>query len=353
MVIEAPLLSYYNPGHLLEVQCDASQKDFGAALLQQGKPIAYISRALTLTEQRYAQMEKEMLAIVFALERFHQYTFGRQVHVYSDHKPLESILRKPLAQAPRRLEGMIMRLQKNNVDVTYDRGKNMLLADLLSRAYIASTESVQNKEFENVNMASLLPISKPRLDKIRVETKRDDSLQALKADIIRGWPKDKKSLPSQVPPYFSLRDELTVEHGLIFRRERVVIPTNFRPLMKQKIHCSHMGTESCLRRASDCRFWPGMATEIRQLVEACETCQNFSAAQPKEAMQNHAVDLFTYKDKEFLITVDCYSNFFEIDKLSTKNAHDSKTAKQITIWIFLIKEIPLRKACTQVLLRYS
>ena len=330
MVIEAPILSYYNPTHQLEVQCDASQKGLGAALLQQGKPIAYISRALTLTEQRYAQMEKEMLAIVFALERFHQYTFGRQVHVYSDHKPLESILRKPLAQAPRRLQGMMMRLQKYNVDVTNERGKNMLLADLLSRAYLPSTESPENKEFENVNMASLLPISKPRLDEIRVETQRDDSLQALKAVIIRGWPEDKKSLPSQVLPYFSLRDELTVEHDLIFRGERVVIPTNLRPLMKQKIHCSHMGTESCLRRARDCIFWPGMSSEIRQLVEACETCQKFSAAQPKETLQSHAVpsrpwekiaiDLFTYKDMEFLITVDYYSNFFEIDKLSTTTA---------------------------------
>ena len=61
--IEAPVLSYYKPGHQLEVQCDASQKDLGAALLQQGKPIAYISRALTLTEQRHAQMEEEMLAL--------------------------------------------------------------------------------------------------------------------------------------------------------------------------------------------------------------------------------------------------------------------------------------------------
>ena len=76
----------------------------------------------------------------------------------------------------------------------------MLLADLLSRAYLPSTESPENKEFENVNMASLLPISKPRLDEIRVETQRDDSLQALKAVIIRGWPEDKKSLPSQFLP---------------------------------------------------------------------------------------------------------------------------------------------------------
>ena len=122
LATDAPVLRYYDPTCQLEVQCDASQKGLGAALMQRGQPIAYISRALTPTEQRYAQIEKECLAIVYALERFHQYTFGRSVLVYSDHKPLESILKKPLASAPRRLQGMMMRLQRYDVTVSYERG---------------------------------------------------------------------------------------------------------------------------------------------------------------------------------------------------------------------------------------
>ena len=84
------------------IQCDASEKGLGAALLQEGQPIAFASRALTDTETRYAQIEKEMLAIVFAAEKFDQYTFGHSVTVQSDHKPLESILKKPLFSAPLR-----------------------------------------------------------------------------------------------------------------------------------------------------------------------------------------------------------------------------------------------------------
>ena len=103
LVTTAPVLSYYDPKAELEIQCDASKKGLGAALLQNGKPIAYTSRALTDTEQRYAQIEKEMLAIVFALEKFNQYAYGRHVRIQSDHKPLESILKKALACAPRRL----------------------------------------------------------------------------------------------------------------------------------------------------------------------------------------------------------------------------------------------------------
>ena len=185
--------------------------------MQQGKPIAHTSRVMTQTEQRYAQLEKEMLAIIFALERFHQYTFRRPVHVYSDHKPLESILRKPLAQAPRRLQGMMLRQQEYTVEVSYERGKNVLLADLLSRTYLPTTVDQYHEEFENVNTANLLPISKYRLDEIGVETQRDEASHALKEVILRGWPEDKKSLPSQVLLWYSVRDELTIGHDLIFK----------------------------------------------------------------------------------------------------------------------------------------
>lgn len=107
------VLSYYDPKAELEIQCVASQTGLGAALLQRGsRPIAYTSRALTETERQYTQIEKEMLAIIFSLEKFHQYTYRCHVKIQSDHKPLESILQKPLACAPRRLQGMMLRLQK-------------------------------------------------------------------------------------------------------------------------------------------------------------------------------------------------------------------------------------------------
>jgi len=78
------------------IQCDASQSGLGAALLQEEGPVAYSSRVMTQTEQNYAQIEKELLAIVYACEKFDQYIFGRSnVIVQSDHKPLETIFRKP------------------------------------------------------------------------------------------------------------------------------------------------------------------------------------------------------------------------------------------------------------------
>ena len=76
------------------LQCDSSELGIGVALMQGGQPVAYASRALTSTEQQYAQIEKELLTIVFGLERFDTYTFGRQVRIQTDHKPLEALLQK-------------------------------------------------------------------------------------------------------------------------------------------------------------------------------------------------------------------------------------------------------------------
>ena len=328
LVTEAPVLSYYNPEGEVEIQCDASQKGLGATLLQQGKPVVYISRAVTETEQRYAQIEKEMLAIVYSLEKLNQYVFGRHVKIQSDHKPLEAILRKPLASAPRRLQGMMMRLQKYDFEVRYQQGTRMHIADTLSRAFLPATDHPSGAEFENVNMAKFLPISSEKLEDIQKRTDdEDESLQMLKQTIIQGWPKERKNLPIQITPYFSMRDELTVQDGLIFRGQRIVIPLRLRREMKKKIHSSHLGTESCLRRARECLYWPGMSAEIKEMVASCETCRTYETTPQKESLMPHetpsrpweqvGVDLFTLDNKDYLITVDYYSNFWEVDRLTS------------------------------------
>ena len=96
-VADTPVLRYYNLEEEVTLQCDASQFGLGAALLQNGQPVAYAWRAMYDAETRYAQIEKELLAIVFAWERFESYVYGRDViRVESDHKPSEAIFSKPL-----------------------------------------------------------------------------------------------------------------------------------------------------------------------------------------------------------------------------------------------------------------
>lgn len=87
----APVLKYYDVNEDVTLQCDASERGLGATLLQKGQPVAFASRTLSLTEQRYAQIEKECLAIAFGCQKFSQYISRRKkVTVETDHKPLQS-----------------------------------------------------------------------------------------------------------------------------------------------------------------------------------------------------------------------------------------------------------------------
>ena len=147
-----PVLAYYDVTKPVTIQADASQSGLGACLLQDGNPIAYASRSMTSAEENYAQIEKEMLAISFATKKFHQYIYGKpSIHVQTDHKPLESILKKPMCKAPPRLQRLMLTLQPYDLAVSYVPGKYMYLADTLSRAYIeGEPESSLDEEMTRV-----------------------------------------------------------------------------------------------------------------------------------------------------------------------------------------------------------
>ena len=126
-----------------------------------------------------------MLAIVFALEKCHQFTYGRPVIVYSDHKPLHAFTRKPLDRAPKRLQSMLILALAYDIEVNYL--KKMLLADTLSRAYMKDTKYKQ-EELETVNAVNYLPMRAEKIADIRAKTKEDNVLSSLKTTIQQGWP---------------------------------------------------------------------------------------------------------------------------------------------------------------------
>ena len=119
MVTRTPVLCYYNLKEEVTLQCDVSKSGLGASLMQNGQPVT-----LTPAETCYAQIEKELLSIVFACDRFDAFVYGRDlVNVETDHKPLEAIFIKPLAATPKRLQRMLLHLQKYNLQVKYKKEK--------------------------------------------------------------------------------------------------------------------------------------------------------------------------------------------------------------------------------------
>ena len=117
-------LTYFDPMKETILQVDASMKSLGASLTQDRKPVAFASKALTDVESRYANIERELLAVVYGCEKFHTYLYGRSFTVHTDHKPLESIHLKHLTAAPPRLQRMLLRLQPYDLTIRYQPGKD-------------------------------------------------------------------------------------------------------------------------------------------------------------------------------------------------------------------------------------
>ena len=210
------MLVYFDPDKELVLQVDSSKEGLGAALLQDGKPIEYASRALTSAERNWAQIEKETLAVVFGLERFDQYTHGRKIVVENDHKPLASILKKPLSQAPKRLQALILRLHRYDVDFHYTEGSKLFIADALSRAYL----DVPDTHVRVMTVNARKGESDERIKEVKVATAKDESMQTLLGMIKEGWPEHKKDVPSEVRPYFDVRDTLSHQDGVILKGKK-------------------------------------------------------------------------------------------------------------------------------------
>ena len=224
----APVLKLYNSREPVALQVDASQNGLGAALLQDGKPVAYASRALSEAETRYAQIEKELLAIVFGAEKFYQYIYGRETEVQTDHKPLEAVFKKPLNKVTPRLQRMMLRLQRYGTDlkVRWLPGKELFIADTLSRA---TSENEPNNLEEELNyvvhsMVRDLAMSEGRKQEIKEATLADSALCKLMEFIRTEFPPHKSLVDSEVRELWNQKDQLHVADGILFCDQRVVIP---------------------------------------------------------------------------------------------------------------------------------
>ena len=169
------------------------------------------------------------------------------------------------------------------------------------------------------------------LQEIREHTQKDAVLQELIKVIKTGWPERKAEVTHQISPYFGVRDELSIYEGIVVRGERVVIPMSLRREMMNRLHYAHSGVVSSLSRARESMYWPGISSEVRQFIERCDVCRAFDQEQPKETFMAHEIpdrpwakvgtDLFSYEGRNYLICVDYYSSFWEVDLLeNTKSA---------------------------------
>ena len=143
---------------------------------------------------------------------------------------------------------------------------------------------------------------------------------------------DKKSMREDLKSYYTFREEMSVQDGLIFKGDRIVLPTSMQTEIKERLHSSHVGVQGCLRRARETVYWPNTNADIESYISRCSTCNSIQRSQAKEPMIAHAIpelpwqhvacDLFECDGVDYVVLVDYYSDFFEIDRLSDKRSNE-------------------------------
>ena len=128
-----------------------------------------------------------------------------------------------------------------------------------------------------------------KLSQFQMQTNLDETLHYLKETIMNGWPDNPKMLPKCIRHYWSCRNELSIDDGMIFKGERIIVPESMKNEVLQKLHTGHQGIIKCQSRAKSCVFWPGINKEIDNMVSQCSTCQQHSRSQPHEPLIPHEI----------------------------------------------------------------
>ena len=216
-VSEDCLIQFYDPHKPLFIECDASKQGIGCVTLQPDdnipadvnhgipsnlRPVAYALKSLSEAEQNYANIERELLGVVFSLETFKHFTSGRQTNIITDHKPLTSLFSKCLANTSPRLARMMLHISDYDANVLYQKGSKMFLSDALS--HLSSHTSVHDVETD---------VRETTLDKICLHSKTDSTLSLVMCYILDGWPGNANECAEPAQPYFTYREELTIVDG--------------------------------------------------------------------------------------------------------------------------------------------
>lgn len=337
-ISSATSLAFYKIGCKTVVSADSSSYGMGAVIMQEQegewRAIAFASRTLNESERRYAQIEKECLASVWACEKFRKYLIGLDsFDLETDHKPLVPLMmNKDLDNAPVRIQRLLIRLMRFNANVIHVPGKELLIADTLSRHPLKiQSEDNEISEVIDAQISAFeinLPFSPDRLKNIKSAIVHDSEFCKIINYVLNGWPQE---VPDNLKMYQQYKSELYVINGLLVYNQRIAIPSVMRTDILAKLHESHQGLHKCRERAQETVWWPGLSRDLQRLVSNCMACRENRPSQKHEPLkptelpdrpwQKIGADLLTFNSQTFLSIVDYYSRWIEIIHLNKTTAN--------------------------------
>lgn len=325
-------LGFYNVKDRTEVIVDASPVGLGALLIQRnsdGEPrlICCSSKSLSACERRYAQTEKEALAIVWAVEKFHYYLYGKQFFVVTDHKPLEIIF-GPSSRPCLRIERWVLRLASYDYKVIYKPG-NTNIADPFSRLCQTLPSKESFDEISEAWIREIAELARPKaivMDEFQRASKDDEWMQSVKNALHSGkWPAELRNIEL-------IKNEICFTEDIMLRGTRVVVPTSLQERTLELAHLTHFGESGMKGLLRSKVWWPDIDRNIKNYVKGCRECLLNSLPNRPEPLKRRElpqapwIDLATdylgpFPTGEYLlIVVDYYSRYQEIELTTSTTA---------------------------------
>ena len=260
---------------------------------------------------------------------------GLQFYIHTDHKPLVPLLTtKGLDELPVRIQRFRLRLMRFSYTVSHIPGKDLTVADTLSRAptELSNTSDEEFQEeveaFVNLVLQQSEIASGLQLKDIMENQLHDETCQVLTKYCQSEWP-DRSHTASCAKRYYPVASELSVCNNLLLRGDRIVIPQSLQQQMLAKLHCGHQGITKCRQSARQSIWWPGISKDIDTMISKCLICCKYKKQNaeplkptpfPEYPWQRVATDLFEWKKTSYILVVDYYSRYIEIALLRTTNS---------------------------------
>lgn len=271
----AKVLTHYEPSRPLILAVDSSSYGVGAVLSHRyedgtERPISCASRTLWNAEQNYSQLDKEALAIIYDIQKHHQYLFGKFFVLRTDHKPLTYIF-GPKGGIPQtaasRLQRWAVKLAAYDFKIEYVPSKRNCNADALSRLPLDDTvhKSASDCNHYLLLLNDALPVT---CKEISLETKKDPLLSIIVGYIMFGWPHTCEREDEK--PFYFRRAELYLDHGCILYKYRVVIPFKLQNRVLNEVHTGHLGIVKMKSIARNYVYWPSIDKDIETIGSECQ-----------------------------------------------------------------------------------